>query len=64
MTRHSKTEKMVDAAVSAARTSGRIVAVTTKREAKRMQALLAEYEDGSRSGGRWDFGPGSVEVVT
>lgn len=59
-----RTEKAIMASVQAARSGRHVRAITTKRHAKRLHALLSEYEDGSRDGERWNFGPGSVEVVT
>lgn len=60
----SKTLKFIAESVEAARVGQHVRIITTRRDAKHLHALLAEHEDGLRVGGKWNFGPGSVEVVT
>lgn len=59
-----KTLKFIAKSVQAARAGQSIRIITSRRDAKHVHALLAKHEGGSRNGERWNFGPGSVEVVT
>jgi hypothetical protein len=64
MRRHGKRQKFISEAVQVARSGQRCRIITSCRDAKSLHAMLSEYEDGSRKGERWEFGPGSVEVAT
>lgn len=60
----TKTIRAIAEAVDAARGGQTVRIITSKTDAKQLRALMADYRDGVRTGDRWAFGSGSVEIVT